>query len=168
MALTKLNFGGSQTALSSVNMPSGSILQKEIFHQSTSTHLYTQSTTSAQVGNVQVSITPKKANSKILIEATTGMALLNQSYLSWELYQDSTPLIQVTQNYGSSYYYGWIYGRSTQGSFYGPLTAQHTVDASSTNQRTYKLYHRTYTGTAISYSCHAGSYIKMIATEIAQ
>ena len=168
MPLTKLNFTGQPT-LSHANLPAGSILQKEVYNFATTGHLSTTSTTSAQVGTVQVSITPKKANSKILIEAITGMAIANQSYLCWELYQDSTPLIEVTNNYSSSYYYGWVYTRfGGSGSSYAPLQAKHVVDAGSTTSRTYKLYHRNFTGSGIAYSAHAGTYISMYATEIAQ
>ena len=168
MPLTKLNFTGQPT-LPHENLPAGSILQKEVYNFATTGHLYTTSTTSAQAGNVQVSITPKKANSKILVEVSTGMSIANQSYLCWELYQDSTPLIEVTNNYSSSYYYGWVYARfSGSGSSYAPLHAKHIADAGSTNSRTYKLYHRLYTGSGTAYTVHAGNYISMIATEIAQ
>ena len=168
MPLTKLNFSGQPT-LPHANLPTGSILQKQTFTLATTSHLSTTSTTSAQAGNVQVSITPKKANSKILIEVSTGMSILNTSYLVWELYQDSTPIIEQTNDYSSEYYYGWIYARvSGSGSVYTPLQAKHTVDAGSTNSRTYKLYHRLFTGSSIVYTTHVGSHISMYATEIAQ
>jgi len=168
MALTKLNFSGQPT-ISHVNMPAGSILQKQLFTLAPLTsHISTTSTTSAQASNVQISITPKKANSKILIEVGTGMTNLNSSGLVWELYEDSTALITESGNYASPYRYGWIYGVSS-GSFYGSLTAKHTVDAGSTNLRTYKLYHKLTTGgSGTGYTAHEGNYISMYATEIAQ
>ena len=168
MPLTKLNFTGQPT-ISHVNLPAGSILQKQLFTLAPTAHISTTSTTSAQAGNIQISITPKKANSKILIEVSTGMSIKNTSTLVWELYEDSTAIITEAGNHNSPYRYGWIYNYSETGAVYGATSVKSVVDAGSTNSRIYKLYHKianTQSGTA--YTAHEGGYISMFATEIAQ
>ena len=168
MPLTKLNFTGQPT-ISHVNLPAGSILQKQLFTLAPTTHISTTSTTSAQAGSVQVSITPKKANSKILIEVETGMTVLNSNPTAWELYEDSTAIITEAGNHNSPYRYGWLYNYSETGAVYGATSAKSVVNAGSTNSRTYKLYHKIATGqSGIAYTAHEGGYISMFATEIAQ
>jgi len=169
MPLTKLNFSGQPT-ISHVNLPAGSILQKQLFTLAPTAHISTTSaTTSAQAGNIQISITPKKANSKILIEVSTGMGIKNTSTLVWELYEDSTAIITEAGNHNSPYRYGWLYNYSETGAVYGATSAKSVVNAGSTNSRTYKLYHKIATGqSGIAYTAHEGGYISMFATEIAQ
>jgi hypothetical protein len=70
MALTKLNFGGSQTALTGANLPADSILQ--IVQGSTSTQTNMGSTSYADTG-LSASITPSSTSSKVLI-------IINQYY----------------------------------------------------------------------------------------
>lgn len=81
MALTKLNFGGSQTALSSANMPTGSVLQ--VLQDTTLTQVTMNSTSYTSAG-LALAITPSSSSSKILINFNT--ATFNTGTGTWSVF----------------------------------------------------------------------------------
>ena len=85
MALTKLNFGGSQTALvasnipalSSTQLPSNSIINMVTEYHSTSTEISTSFAT-----YISPSITPTATSSKILVFVTICVDIIGDSYFN--------------------------------------------------------------------------------------
>ena len=138
MALTKLNFGGSQTALGASNMPTDSVIQvvQGIF----ASFVNTQSSTFEDVG-LSAQITPSSSSNKILVKvaahgiaqngasAKTELALLRGSTI---LQYALRPVYSATS--GSGEY------------ITGSCAIEFLDTPSTTNATTYKLQYRTRDG----------------------
>ena len=159
-----------------INMGAGSIVQTQTaLFPTGNAHITVASQTATQMsnancGNVQVSITPKFNNSKILVTLTSSMAFYQSGndYM-WELHRDSTPIVQVSSDHAVPNYYGWVYfydGTSGGISNYHPVVAQHTDTPNTTSQVTYKGFHRGGNNSNTAYACHLGGQMVMTATEI--
>jgi len=171
MAATKLT-----GTLDAARLSAGSVVQTQtaLFlagnaHISVASQTATQMT-NANCGNVQVSITPKFNNSKILVTLTSSMTFYQSgNEYTWELHRDSTPIVQYSGDHAVPNYYGWVYfydGSSGTISNYHPVTAQHTDTPSTTSQVTYKGFHRGGNNSNTAHACHLGGQMLMIATEI--
>lgn len=127
--------------------------------------------TNANCGDVEIAITPKFNNSKILIELTSSMVFyVSVSDYVWELYRDSTALVKYSQDYSVPNYYSWVYfydGTSGGISNYHDVTAKHIDTPNTTSQVVYKGYHRGGNNSNSAYACHQGGQMVMTATEIA-
>jgi len=161
---------------SAINMGAGSVVQTQTtyLHANTSSHISIASTTAVQIGdgtsytNLQVSITPRFSNSKVLITCYSNMIYIpNNVSMDWELYRDSTALVVRSGDYAVPNYYGWVYNfQNSGGSFYGSSLGQHIDTPNTTSAVTYKPYHRLDQGSGTAYSCHSGGHMIMTATEI--
>jgi len=161
---------------SAINMGAGSVVQIQTtyLHLNTSTNLSVSSTTSVQIGdgtsytNLEVSITPRFSNSKILVTCYSNMIWIpNNVSMDWELYRDSTALVVRSGDYAVPNYYGWVYNfQNSGGNFYGSSLGQHIDTPNTTSAVTYKPYHRIDSGSGTAYSCHNGGHMIMTATEI--
>ena len=161
-----------------LTMPAGSIVQTQTLVYETnsaqvSTQVSTNSATSAQIGAgtpyglVELAITPKFQNSKILITLNSNMAIINNaSELIWELYRDSTALIVSAGAFNNTAnYFGWMYAYASGGAQYRTLYASHVDTPNTTNTITYKPYHLLKSGAECT-SLHWGSQMVMTLTEI--
>ena len=161
---------------SAINMGAGSVIQTQTayLHLNANANLSTSSTTAVQIGdgtsftNLQVSITPRFSNSKVLVTCYSNMMYIpNNVSLGWELYRDSTALVVRSGDYAVPNYYGWVYTfQSGGGSHYGPMEGKHIDTPNTTSAVTYKPYHRLDSGSGTAYSCHSGGHMIMTATEI--
>jgi len=161
----------------SLTMPAGSIVQTQTLVYETNTaqaqtQVSTNSTTSAQIGAgtphglVQLAITPKFQNSKILITLNSNMAIINNaSELVWELYRDSTGIIVSSDSFNTPNYFGWLYAYAGGGAQYRSLYASHVDTPNTTSTITYKPYHLRKSGAECT-SLHWGSQMVMTLTEI--
>lgn len=162
----------------SLTMPAGSIVQTQTLLYETNTAqattlVSTNSTTSAQMGAgtpyglVELAITPKFQNSKILITLNSSMSIINNaSELIWELYRDSTPLLVSAGAFnGTANYFGWMYAYAGGGAQYRSLSASHVDTPNTTSTITYKPYHLRKSGAECT-SLHWGSQMVMTLTEI--
>lgn len=133
MALTKLNFGGSQTSLSASNMPTGSVLQ--VVQGSLGSEFATSSNSYADTG-LSVSITPSSTSNKVFIFASLGSAFIGQSSG-----HDAQGFFQIVRGSTSRYeakYRSYDYGGS--GSFLiAPLFMSFIDSPSTTSATTYKI-----------------------------
>lgn len=154
---------------------SGSIIQTQtLLYKSdkAQTQVSTNSTTSAQMGAgtahgvVELAITPKFQNSKILITLNSSMGFVNNaSELVWELYRDSTGILVSSEALGTPNYFGWMYSYASGGAQYRTLYASHVDTPNTTSTITYKPYHLRKSGSEC-YSLHWGSQMVMTLTEI--
>lgn len=159
-----------------INMGAGSIVQTQTALFSTgNAHISVASTTATQMtnancGDVEIAITPKFNNSKILVTLFSGMVfyISGKDYV-WELHRDSTPIVQYSSNHSVPNYYAWVYfydGTTGGISNYHPVTAQYIDTPNTTSQVTYKGFHRGGNNSTAHYACHLGSQMLMTATEI--
>ena len=120
-----------------------------------------------QWGSSTVSITPKFANSKILITLNSNMAIINNaSELIWELYRDSTGILVSAGAFNNTAnYFGWMYAYAGGGAQYRSLSASHVDTPNTTSTITYKPYHLRKSGAECT-SLHWGSQMVMTLTEI--
>jgi hypothetical protein len=168
---------GNDITINGLNAGAGSVVQTQTLVYETNsagvtTHISTNSATSAQMGVgtpyglVELAITPKFQNSKILITLTSMMSMVNNaSELIWELYRDSTALIVSSNSFTTPNYYGWMYAYAGGGAQYRTLSACHVDTPNTTSTITYKPYHLRKSG-AICYTLHYGSQMVMTLTEI--
>jgi len=167
-----------KTAGGGINLGAGSIVQTQTLVYETnsaqvSTQVATNSTTSAQMGAgtpyglVELAITPKFANSKILITLNSNMSIINNaSELIWELYRDSTGILVSAGAFNNTpNYFGWMYAYAAGGAQYRSLSASHVDTPNTTSTITYKPYHLRKSG-AECVSLHWGSQMVMTLTEI--
>jgi hypothetical protein len=164
-----------KTAGGGINIGAGSIVQTQTLlyeSKNSTTQVATNSTTSAQIGAgtpyglVELAITPKFQNSKILITLNSNMSIINNaSELIWELYRDSTGIIISSNAQGTPNYFGWMYAYAAGGAQYRTLYASHVDTPNTTNTITYKPYHLRKSGAECT-SLHWGSQMVMTLTEI--
>ena len=106
MALTKLNFGGSQTSLSAFNMPTGSVLQTVQFRSTT--YQATGSTSYVNYTHTNATITPSSTSSKVLVLSSHNCEnYQNNSYSSqgrFVIYRGGSAVSE--ENYIRHYDYG--------------------------------------------------------------
>ena len=143
MALTKLNFGGSQTALvasnipalSSSQMPTGTILQTVEAYNNTSTAL-----TSGFTTILEPNITPSSTSSKIIIMATINVDVIGDSSVTCRFKRDisgGSGEENLNPNYGQFMTGSGNFGSANQ---HGQGYAIIAVDSPNTTSLTeYKL-----------------------------
>jgi len=158
-----------------INLGAGSIVQTQTLvykSDKAQTQVSTNSTTSAQIGAgtphgvLELAITPKFLNSKILITLVSNMGFVNNaSELVWELYRDSTGILVSSEALGTPNYFGWMYSYASGGAQYRTLSASHVDTPNTTSTITYKPYHLRKSG-AECYSLHWGGQMVMTLTEI--
>ena len=135
MALTKLNFGGSQTALTGANLPTDSVLQVKqvIIPKSTLTN---GTTTFVSTGS-SLSITPSSTSSKIMIEVRGGAGIcpyVNQTLIG-TIYRGSTNLSATGLE---------SIGNSTTGLSLSPHNIAFLDSPNTTSEVTYTPYYKSY------------------------
>ena len=164
------------TGGSAINMGAGSIVQTQVaLFEAGNAHISVASQTStimnnANAGNIEIAITPKFNNSKILVTLNSSMVFYvsGKDYV-WELYRDSTALVTYSSDYSVPNYYSWVYfydGTSGGISNYHDVEAKFIDTPNTTSQVTYKGYHRGGNNTTTAYACHQGGQMVMTATEI--
>ena len=142
MALTKLNFGGSQTALvasnipalSSTQLPSNSIINTVTEYHTTSTEISTSFTT-----YVSPSITPTATNSKILVLVTFTVDIIGDSNFNAKVLRSIGGASDSVLNpdIGESFYGAGNLGSANQ---HGLCYAINTIDSPNTTSAVeYKL-----------------------------
>ena len=136
MALTKLNFGGSQTALVAGNMPTGSVLQ--VVSVDASSQENTTSSSYVASSGVTLSITPSSTSSKILTICSPSLRVYEASGSSANM------RFALSRDGGSNFLYQAIlrsldYGNS--GTLADISISQTFLDSpSSTSALTYTMY----------------------------
>jgi hypothetical protein len=153
-----------------VSSTSGEIVQMRITQfVNRSAHIYTNSTTFTSTG-VSVSITPKYANSTILVSAMSGMGYgRSGGRLLWALHRSGAGvtdgyIINKTTSYSTDYYHSWIYADASS---WQTLYAEHLDTTHNTTQQlTYRLDHAQWSSTSHSYTAHQGHPVLMKAIEI--
>lgn len=147
MALTKLNFGGSQTALSSANLPTGSVLQTK---QSVKTNTFgSSSSTNVDITGMSVSITPSSSSSKILILVNTDI-VGQDSATGIQLLRDSTEIYKGDTNDSRERFSSiGMYSNGTSPTTYsgGSVSIVFLDSPNTTSSVTYKIQGRARSGT---------------------
>ena len=158
MALTRINNQALPT-LDHSKMPSGSTLQVKT---ATLTSNAAYSTTSYVASGLKVSITPKYANSKILILCDVGMAnchATSSTEVSLTIYRDSTNLDTSS--------YGHFFRGANSNTGYAPISIMIYDSPNTTSEITYELYGKSGTSGQAVNGPHSSSQSQITVMEIA-
>ena len=136
-------------------MPAGSVIQ--VVENSSVTTGFTTTSTSAVDTGISITISPKQANSKLIISFNCSSQSSVASHIGFYIYKGSSPVIASTWG-------NWAGGT-------GGVTQTSLVsvseNASTTAARTYKVFTKSHNGQTI-YAPHSGTIISATVMEIAQ
>jgi hypothetical protein len=144
-------------------MPAGSVLQ--VVHNTTPVARHTSTSTVFIDTGFSVTITPKFANSKILIN-TIGVGYSSSHYAYHDVYRDGTTSISGSANNGNG-----ITGPGAYTPAWDTLVSFYFDSPNTTSAVTYNLFAKTVSGTlycGISTNAVYPNSVYLSATEIAQ
>lgn len=165
---SNINLSGS-VSLNSYSLDKtspGEIVQVKYVQATSPTHIQT-TTTAETILDLTASITPKYRNSTIKVEFNSSMMLgSNSSAIVVALYRKIGndvffPLLPINGS-GPLTIYGWFYDVNS----WRNVDIPYFDTPNTTEQVTYQIRYRKWTGTTVNYLVHQSQYYGWILTEI--
>lgn len=144
------------------DMPAGSVIQ--VVQAGTFNNWTINSTTYAAWPGLVQKITPRFANSKILIQANFPAVYFDGAkHLYSTVYRDG-----VNLNTNGSLGFGLMSGNTSSGNSWDSGSWQYMDSPNTTNEITYQIYARNNSAGAFTYTAEGGSYNSITLWEIKQ